>query len=199
MTDTPRPKRINSRSKILDAAAQIIREVGAGRLTLDAVAQRAGISKGGLLYNFPSKEALLQGMIQRIVDDVAARQDELRTTLKSGPNLEARVITTALLEMRELETEDLALGILAASAENRQLLAPVRQTIGEAYHQIVAEAEDPKAALIAWLAVEGLRGLEMHGLSPLSEADRQGFAAAIKELLEQRATPHRESIAVKRK
>lgn len=74
MSAIPTAKRINSRTKILDAAAQIIREVGASRLTLDAVAQRAGISKGGLLYNFPSKDALLQGMIQRIVDEVAIRK-----------------------------------------------------------------------------------------------------------------------------
>lgn len=189
MTNFPTPKRTNSRIKILDAAAQITREIGTGRLTLDAVAQRAGISKGGLLYNFPSKEALLQGMIQRIVDDVAARRDELRSTLKSGPNLEARVITKTLLEMRAPETEDLALGILAASAENRQLLSPVRQTVETAYRLMLADAEDPKAALIAWLAVEGLRGLEMHGLSPLSETDRSDFAAAIEALLEHSVAP----------
>ncbi|HEV2570429.1 TetR/AcrR family transcriptional regulator [Methylocella sp. CPCC 101449] len=185
MSAIPTAKRINSRTKILDAAAQIIREVGASRLTLDAVAQRAGISKGGLLYNFPSKDALLQGMIQRIVDEVAIRKDHLRTTLKSGPNLEARVITTVLLEMREPEAEDLALGILSAFGENRELLSPVRHIIDEAYTQLLADAENPKAALLAWLAVEGLRGLEMHGLSPLSEADRKDFASTIKELLEQ--------------
>lgn len=184
MPPFPTAKRINSRTKILDAAAQIIREIGAGRLTLDAVAQRAGVSKGGLLYNFPSKDALLQGMIQRIVDEVCARKNHLRSTLKSGPNLEARVVTTVLLELQEPETEDLALGILAASAERRELLSPVRHTIEESYGQLMADAENPQAVLLAWLAVEGLRGLEMHGLSPLSEADRTDFVSSIKELLE---------------
>src|SRR5215212_6184568 len=61
-------KRPSSRERILDAAAELVREVGAGRLTLDAVAERAGLSKGGLLYNFPTKEALLQGMLERIVE-----------------------------------------------------------------------------------------------------------------------------------
>lgn len=87
--------------------------------------------------------------------------------------------------MREPEAEDLALGILSAFGENRELLSPVRHIIDEAYTQLLADAENPKAALLAWLAVEGLRGLEMHGLSPLSEADRKDFASTIKELLEQ--------------
>ena len=52
--------RKSSREKILDAAAELVAEIGAGRLTLEAVAEKAGLSKGGLLYNFPTKDALLQ-------------------------------------------------------------------------------------------------------------------------------------------
>ena len=66
--------RKSSREKILDAAAELVSEIGSGRLTLDAVAERAGLSKGGLLYNFPTKEALLQGMIQRLIDEVTIRE-----------------------------------------------------------------------------------------------------------------------------
>ncbi|MBQ0819063.1 helix-turn-helix transcriptional regulator, partial [Microvirga sp. HBU67558] len=55
--------RKSSRERILDAAAELVSEIGSGRLTLDTVAERAGLSKGGLLYNFPTKDALLQGMV----------------------------------------------------------------------------------------------------------------------------------------
>jgi len=50
--------RKSSRERILDAAAELVSEIGSGRLALGSVAERAGLSKGGLLYNFP-KEALL--------------------------------------------------------------------------------------------------------------------------------------------
>ena len=49
----------SARERILEAAERVITEVGAAHLTLDAVAQAAGVSKGGLLYHFPSKESLL--------------------------------------------------------------------------------------------------------------------------------------------
>src|SRR5919112_6281730 len=91
--------RKSSREKILDAAAELVSEIGAGRLTLDGVAERAGLSKGGLLYNFPTKEALLQGMIQRFIDQVSSEREELRRHAAPGRNLEARLCTAALLEM----------------------------------------------------------------------------------------------------
>ena len=57
-------QRANSREKILAAAADVARESGPGNLSLDAVAQRAGVSKGGLLYNFPTKAKLMQALVE---------------------------------------------------------------------------------------------------------------------------------------
>ena len=41
---------------------------GVARLTLDAVAREADVSKGGLLYHFPNKDALISAMVLRWVD-----------------------------------------------------------------------------------------------------------------------------------
>ena len=50
-------KKANStgaRERILDAAESVVIEQGVTGMTLDAVAARAKVSKGGLLYHFPS-------------------------------------------------------------------------------------------------------------------------------------------------
>ena len=107
--------RKSSREKILDAAAELVSDIGSGRLTLDAVAERAGLSKGGLLYNFPNKDALLQAMIQRIIDEVSLEKEALRRHAPPGPNLEARLCTAALRKMRAGKMKDVANGMLAAS------------------------------------------------------------------------------------
>jgi AcrR family transcriptional regulator len=52
--------------RLLDAAIQVIAEGGAQRLTLDAVAKKAGVSKGGLLHHFPSKNALIAALLERL-------------------------------------------------------------------------------------------------------------------------------------
>lgn len=176
--------RKSSREKILDAAAELVAEIGAGRLTLDAVAERAGLSKGGLLYNFPSKDALLQAMIQRMIDQVADAKESLRTQMEPGPNLEARLVATTLLNMCcGGKMQEVATGLMVASAENPRLLDPVRAVISATLEQVKANSDDLDAALLGWLAVEGLSNLEMHNLSPFSDQDRERIVQAINRLL----------------
>lgn len=65
-----------ARVKVLHAYAEILAESGERAATLDAVAKRAGVSKGGLLYHFASKAALADGLTEfadeLIADDVVA-------------------------------------------------------------------------------------------------------------------------------
>jgi AcrR family transcriptional regulator len=175
--------RKNSREKVLDAAAELVSEVGSGRLTLDAVAERAGLSKGGLLYNFPTKDALLQAMVQRLVDGVAAEREALRPEAEPGRNLEARLCTATLLKLRQGRTKEVANGMLAASAENPRLLDPVREVITATLGNLKATSDDLDAALVGWLAIEGLNSLEMHDLSPFSEEEHQRVVEAVNRLL----------------
>jgi AcrR family transcriptional regulator len=174
----------SSREKILEAAAELVREIGAGRLTLEAVAERAGLSKGGLLYNFPSKDALLQGMIERMIETIMTEKERLRGGLEGKPNLAARLSVEASLNTRCGEMRELANGMLAASAENPRLLEPVRKVIAQEWQKLKATSEDPDAATLAWLAIEGLSCLEMHGLSPFSPADRERVVRAVERLLD---------------
>lgn len=55
------------RAQLLEATAQIVAECSPGGLTLDRVARRAGVSKGGLIHHFPSKQALIEGLFAAIV------------------------------------------------------------------------------------------------------------------------------------
>src|ERR1044072_774652 len=57
----------DTRSQILGAAEAVVAQDGARNLPLDAVAARSGISKGGLLYHFRSKEDLAAAMIERSI------------------------------------------------------------------------------------------------------------------------------------
>ena len=50
------------RSQLLTVAIEVIVSEGYESLTLDKVAKRAGVSKGGLQYHFPSKAVLLRAI-----------------------------------------------------------------------------------------------------------------------------------------
>jgi AcrR family transcriptional regulator len=58
----PRP---SQRDRILDAYTELVVTSGPETVTLEAVATAAGVSKGGLLYHFGSREALLEGLLER--------------------------------------------------------------------------------------------------------------------------------------
>lgn len=174
--------RKSSRERILDAAAELVSKIGSGRLTLDAVAEGAGLSKGGLLYNFPTKDALLQAMVQRLVDEVAAEREALRAQAEPGRNLEARLCAAALLKLRQGRAKEVANGLLAASAENPRLLDPVREVIKATLENLKARSDNLDAALLGWLAIEGLNSLEMHDLSPFSEEEHEKVVQAVNRL-----------------
>jgi len=65
-----------AREKVLDAFEAILVDEGERAATMDATARAAGVSKGGLLYHFASKEMLEAGLIERLQtlvdEDVAA-------------------------------------------------------------------------------------------------------------------------------
>lgn len=66
------PRKPVAREAVLDAFESLLIEVGERAATLDAVARRAGVSKGGLLYHFPTKEAMITVLLERLDRHLAA-------------------------------------------------------------------------------------------------------------------------------
>ena len=60
------PRRPVARDKLLAAFEQIVLDDGERAATLDAVAAAAGVSKGGLLYHFPHRQALVDATLQQL-------------------------------------------------------------------------------------------------------------------------------------
>ncbi len=75
----------HARDKALTAYAEILEAEGERAATIDAVAARAGISKGGVLYHFPSKEALGEALIERFQEMAAQGVEEMRSD-PAGPS-----------------------------------------------------------------------------------------------------------------
>src|ERR1700690_2608441 len=70
------------RDRVLDAAEAVILDTGGRSFTLDAVAERAGISKGGLVYSFATKDKLVYAALER---EVSRFQDAVRQRLGEKP------------------------------------------------------------------------------------------------------------------
>jgi len=159
-----------TRRRILDAAAEIARETGPGNLALDAVAARAGVSKGGLLYHFPSKSQLMKGMVEHFLSSfeeaLAAREKE-KEGRKNG-------LMEAYLELFVEEHEGHQpppSGLLAAMAEDPDFLAPVRRHHRDFVTSLKSKASDPATALVVFLAIQGVRSMGLLNLDILTDAE----------------------------
>lgn len=72
----------DTRQRILRALRFILASSGNSSVTLESVAAEAGVSKGGLLYHFPSKSALYLGLLASVRDTVVSEMSA--ATQRSG-------------------------------------------------------------------------------------------------------------------
>ena len=66
-------RRETTRQRLFAAATGLIAEHGFAATTVDAIAERAGVAKGTVYYNFPSKSALFEELLRIGVDRLAAQ------------------------------------------------------------------------------------------------------------------------------
>lgn len=167
--------------KLLKAAAQVVQDKGASQLTLDAVAAKARVSKGGLLYHYPNKSALLTAMVAHVIESfeqAIARQVGRRDSETAW--LEAYVAMSFDPEHSQLVE---SAGILAAVAGDPSLLEPLRKQYQ--LWQAAAEASglDPTLAAIVRLAADGLWFTELFKVSPLTGKQRSQVLEALLNLI----------------
>ncbi|WP_353154780.1 TetR/AcrR family transcriptional regulator [Pollutimonas bauzanensis] len=170
--------RPSAKLRILDATLDVIKDLGTDRLTLDLVAERAGVSKGGLLYHFRFKEDLLKAanahLVQRRYIARALEAKKLRPT--RCRDLKAYVLASA---NNRADNDGISTKMLAAGSMVDESAEPIRQYFQERFPPFVEVAGFDCAAVVH-AATEGLWFMEMLGLSPFPPEQRERL---IKKLL----------------
>jgi AcrR family transcriptional regulator len=162
-----------SRNAALEAATRIIARDGPGRLTLDAIARESGLSKGGVMHQFRTKEAVLKALLERQMEhfeEFSTRYMAKVSETSANPNL-----ATQLATVREAATSpnSAALALVAAMVENPGLMVLPREREMKRVEAIKAEAADPDLALLRWAAARGLLLTSLFGMSPLGNDEHQ--------------------------
>ena len=168
----------NKRDEILQAAFAVVAEQGANRLTIDAVAAQSGFSKGGVLYHFNSKNALLAGMLGHLVDAVLNRIED-----QEHNNLLASLIGAR--QGSNVTERRSSLALLTAFAEDSSLLEPAREQMAHFYRESVEDSNAEEDAAILFFANEGLRFLELFDLCPIGPRKINNLTQALIKRAEQ--------------
>ena len=145
-------KRGSGRERVLDAYIAILCEEGESAATLDEVAARAEISKGGLLHHFGSKEVLLGGLLDKLAEE---NRLDIAKTLASDSDLVTAYLTTCMNADDKYSQTYLAVLKLAGSADPRvdRVLTDALNAWQGALEQHIA---DPVMARMIQLLGDGL-------------------------------------------
>ena len=181
MTTTPQS---TSSTRILESARSLLRD--GESLSLESVARAAGLTKPGLMYHFPTKEALMTGLVDHTIDGY---ERELVDRLPQGSE-EAGSVT---VEQRLAAYVDWA---FAAEIDQCDLVMFSDPRLRD---HLTARWSD---RLRVWVEVPGdippLRRARLHaarlmadgswfadasGVLPLTSAERTQVAALARELL----------------
>lgn len=145
--------RANNRTRLLEAAIRVAEQEGLPAVTLDAVAAEAGLTKGGLLYHFPSRRDLLLGVYEHLASlweaDMVAElggepdQADLKDRLRAYIRVSSRAMSRAELVY------------LADAKEDPELMAPW-QRVADRWIPPMTDAADRPLVAVTCLAADGL-------------------------------------------
>ncbi|MDD7912086.1 MULTISPECIES: TetR/AcrR family transcriptional regulator [Pseudovibrio] len=166
------PRTQNTRRMILDAAIELVSEQGNGVFSLEEVAKRAGISKGGLLYNFPSKNALIAAMVSHFTEELKQRVSEAEQVVAKD-QLPNKLIRAHLMGLKAKLSKGHKpnFGILAAIGEDPSMLDPVRQYNRDLYERILKDSDNPELAALVFFSTEGIRCMQIFNIIEFDTAE----------------------------
>lgn len=188
-------KRVIEPERILDAAEAVVGRHGAAQLTIDAVAAEAEIGKASLLYHYRSKHALIAAVIDRAVrNDNAFNEAKTRNIGETASAVIRGRIAAAAAPLPE-EFRAVALHLCAALAQDETLRAAIQDNQRKVISSIAGTSAQPRGALLAYLALEGLKLLESLDYYSWPPKERTKILRDISWLVDQSPAPKKTTAA----
>ena len=167
-----RPKRPELvKALLLDAGAQLL--VSGGQLSIGAVAELAGVTKGAVQHHFPSREVLVLALYEHLV---AEFQEQVADD-GSGASAAWRYARLAL-DAPSGESSDHGKALLAACVVERSVSSKWAAWVREDRTRDGSDTDK----LLARLAADGLWLSEVLGVYDLTPEERKALSKSIQKL-----------------
>ncbi len=141
----------NARERVLDAFEDLLNANGDSAVTLEGVALRAELTKGGLLYHFRSRAALVAALVDRFE---SRTRDDLEEMAHADEGAAASYLRVLDYLSSPLHRTTLAMGQLA-SREPAAADALARSREAE-LEVLTADVGDPVISRLTMVLAEGL-------------------------------------------
>lgn len=146
--------RPSQRDRVLDAYLDHVVTSGPETVTLEGVAREAGVSKGGLLYHFPSKDALLDGLLDR----ARALNDGDVAYARTSPEGVARYYLRTSVDDPAVGSElyRVMVALYKLSTTEPRAAAATRECMAAWQEALTAELGDPMTAQLVAVVGDGV-------------------------------------------
>lgn len=169
-----------TRAEIIDMAIEVAADQGAMGLTLDAVVSRLPFSKGALLHHFPTKLALLEGVIDHLAGQMTAMvlEEAGRDPNPYGRNARAYLRATVNDPVTE---RDVSIGraALVACAVEPGLIVRWRAAMRTLAEDDPVDPAGKDDALMLRLIADGLWMTDLFGTHEVSPEQRRALLSLL--------------------
>jgi AcrR family transcriptional regulator len=171
----------DTKTQLLDAANRVVLRDGTNNLTLEAVAKEATISKGGLLYHYPNKMALLEAMLER---QFAPFMQALQNAKTDNPGSFTRAYLHHGMPDSNTTNAPLEVALAAVLALKPELLKPIQKHFADWQSQLETDGIDPAIATIVRLCADGLYFAALFNLGVPNPTLTNQITAKLETLIE---------------
>ena len=186
-TGPQQAKATRTRTSILQAAGDVVRLEGVSSLTLERVATVAGVSKGGLLYHFGTKQELVIALLANTLGRADAELQSLAAANDRAKGAVAQAYLDYIRSGRHDEV-DSASGIFAAAALDDGDLEPARAMFHQWQERLVEDdGIDTTTALLARVVGDGLWLIDLFGLAPPTTEQRNALFELVEAAIDRSA------------
>ncbi|MCC8108557.1 MAG: TetR/AcrR family transcriptional regulator [Planctomycetes bacterium] len=173
--------RKSSRELILDATERVISRVGLAATTMSAVADEAGISKGGLFYHFTGKKELLLSIIDRFLARFNQRRRLIAAALPDSPLRPLKAYVYACFQVPERSPQPLSnLFTLLDDADLREKIRDHRLGL---FSELAGSVGRPEWVAMVLFVTDGLWMADYCRLDSATTDLRDKIAGALSDLI----------------
>lgn len=182
-------RKVIDREATMKAIESVVRQHGLVGLSIDAVAKEAGISKSSVVYDFHSKNALLTAYIRNRMETKRAAIAEAAGQHTGQPNAWLSGLLDTIQDAPSEEDMATAMIVSAGMGNDCDCRALMAEVVREDLRTVTAQAADPRAAHLAYLAAYGLMSMEYFGFHHFSAQQRRQILKDIGGLVQAAPDP----------